>query len=158
MVMYYSLYVIFRFPSEEQLDDVAGTVFIGGLSADPTPYQHVRNSDYVGCMRDLFVNGKHVLLFGEDQRRLMLHNVEEGCVLDSSQSCGAECTREGCIDFLSTSSDPYCDCTLPSSNCTTGGLRVLITCMGFVDGGFSVSNTNCFIIWFVCVLGFTLSC
>ena len=125
MVMYYALYVVSRFPSEEQLDDVTGTVFIGGLSADPTTYRHVRNPDYVGCMRDLFVNGKRVLLFGEDQRRQSSHNVEEGCVLDLSRSCGAECTKEGCIDFLSNS-PPYCDCTLPSSNCTasTGGLHV----------------------------------
>ena len=158
VVMCYTLYVVFRFPSEEQLDDVTGTVFIGGLSGDPTIYRHVRNPDYVGCMRDLFVNGKRVLLFEEDQRRLRSHNVEKGCTLDSSRSCGTECTKEGCIDFLSNSSVPYCDCILPLSNCTAGGLFVLITCMGFVDCGYSVSNTSCFIIWFVCMLGFTLSC
>ena len=115
------------------MDDVAGELFIGGLSAEPTvSYQHIRNPDYVGCMRDLFVNGKRVHFFGEDQQRQESHNVEEGCVLDSSQSCGEECTEEGCIDFLYNSPGaPYCDCTLSLSNCTTGELTCINNMYGF---------------------------
>lgn len=114
---------MFRLPDDQQMDDIVNTVFIGGLSADLTiPYEHTKSRDYIGCMRDLFVNGNRVQLTGETQygTRSGSHNVEDGCILDSSQSCGTECKSEECIDFLDNSSPPYCDCTAPSANCTTG--------------------------------------
>ena len=138
-----SLFVAFRFPSEEHMDDVAGTVFIGGLSAGSTiPYEHIRNPDYVGCMRDLFINGKRVHLSGEDQQR-QSHNVEDGCNLELLRSGDTECERERCVDLLSgteceregyidflLNSRPYCDCALPSSNCT-GELAYINNMYGF---------------------------
>jgi len=114
-------FVVFRFPDQELLGGTeATTVFIGGLSADLIiPYDKSR--DYIGCMRDFFVNGQRVHLSdaNQDRRRLDSHNVEDGCDLDTSRSCGAKCESEGCINYLSNSS-PYCDCTLSTANCTVG--------------------------------------
>ena len=118
------VFIVFRLPSDGQLVDVeGGAVFIGGLPADPDiSYEHVRYTDYVGCMRDLFVNGERVVLTGETQRLQESHNTQNGCNLDQSRSCGTMCNSEGCIDFLSDPKDPFCDCTL--SNCTSGRSRV----------------------------------
>lgn len=110
---------MFRLPNEG--DVPATTVFIGGLSADvPVPYRHAKSRDYVGCMRDFIVNGERVQLSDEngDDRRTESHNVVDGCAFDSSRSCEPECKSEGCIDFLNTTTLPYCDCV--SVNCTTG--------------------------------------
>ena len=111
-----------RSPDNGQLDGGANILFIGGLSADLTiPYQRTMSRDYIGCMRDLFVNGNRVQLTDDEDRQLESHNVEKGCDLGrSSQSCAAECKREGCIDFLNTEPS-YCDCVVPSANCTEDG-------------------------------------
>ena len=110
------MFVVFRLPSDGQLE---GAVFIGGLPADPDiSYEHIRHTDYIGCMRDMFVNGERVVLTGENQRRRESHNTQDGCNLDQSRSCDGMCKSEECINFLSGSNDPFCDCTL--SNCTAG--------------------------------------
>lgn len=115
------LFVVLRFPDQEQLGgNEANTVFVGGLPADLIiPY--TRSQDYIGCMRDFFVNGNRVQLSdnNQDGRRMSSHNVEDGCDLDTSRSCGTECESKGCINYLPNSL-PYCDCTLDSANCTSG--------------------------------------
>ena len=111
-----------RSQDDQQMDSVANILFIGGLSADLTiSDEHIISRDYIGCMRDLFINDNHVQqLIGHEDRLLDTHNVDEKCDLSRpSQSCTAKCRREGCIDFLI--SDPYCDCAVSSANCTDDG-------------------------------------
>lgn len=115
------LFIVLRITDERQMDGTLNTVFIGGLSADLTiPYEHSKSRDYIGCMRDFFINGNRIQLLGEGQRRLESYNVVRGCNLDQSRLCGAECTSEGCIDFL-LDSDPVCDCILSPASCTADG-------------------------------------
>lgn len=122
LIMVISHFVVLRSPDGGQLDGGTNDLFIGGLSADlSVPNERTMSRDYIGCMRDLFVNGNHVQLAGDEDQQSESHNVKEGCDLGrSTQSCAAGCRMEGCIDFLNDT-EPYCDCVVPSANCSEDG-------------------------------------
>ncbi|XP_065886218.1 neurexin-1b-like [Dysidea avara] len=94
-------------------------VYVGGVPAEViVPLNHVRSRDYVGCMRDLIINGNHIELSDKIQnnRCMKSHNVVDGCAVGSRMEKCDTCENETCVNFV-VDEKPYCDCEVVGASC-----------------------------------------
>ena len=108
-------------------------IHVGGVPADiPVPMYHASSRNYIGCMRDLIVDGDRIGLSGEskDERRTASHNVEDGCRDQPLEKCNG-CEGEACVDYL-MEGKPYCDCEVVGAICETAGKLANTCCITYV--------------------------
>ncbi|XP_065883790.1 uncharacterized protein [Dysidea avara] len=106
-------------------------IHVGGVPADiPVPMYHASSRNYIGCMRDLIVDGDRIGLSGEskDERRTASHNVEDGCRDQPLEKCNG-CEGEACVDYL-MEGKPYCDCEVVGAICETAAPSSLVSFTG----------------------------